>query len=332
MRSGLAAVSRTDGLALRQSEWNRLLSRSAVDTIFLSWEWQDLWWQALGYPSGCEQFLLVHRDGEELIGLAPLLREGTTFRFAGGEEIADFLDFIALPGREQEVANGILDCLADEQWDLLEMRNLREASLSLAYLAPEAERRGLAVAVEQEDVSPWLRLPTDWDAYLAGLSKKDRHELRRKLRRLHAAGDVRWYVARGSGERRADVADFVRLHRLSAESKAAFMTPQMEGWFQALVERFEPLGTLKLYFLEVDAVRVASAICFDYRDQILLYNSGYDPEYARLSAGLALKAYCVYDAIAAGREVFDFLQGPEPYKYDLGAVDAPIYRLRIQRT
>jgi CelD/BcsL family acetyltransferase involved in cellulose biosynthesis len=332
LESSLLSVSRAEGLVPVKPEWDDLLARSPADTVFLTWEWQDLWWRVLGAPAGVEPRILAVRAGDSLVGVAPLCREGSTFHFAGGEEIADFLDVLALPGHEPAVAAAVLDYLADQPWELVDLRNLRQDAAALAYLRPEAERRGLRVEVEQEDVSPWLKLPATWEEYQQSLSKKDRHELRRKLRRLHSSGEVRWYAADDPSTRMADVADFVRLLRLSAEAKAAFMTPEMVGWFDAIVERFAPTGELKLYFLELDGLRVASAVLFDYRDRYLLYNSGYDPEYARLSVGLALKAYCIHDAIAAGREVFDFLQGSEPYKYDLGAVDAPIFRMRITRS
>jgi CelD/BcsL family acetyltransferase involved in cellulose biosynthesis len=37
-------------------------------------------------------------------------------------------------------------------------------------------------------------------------------------------------------------------------------------------------------------------------------------------------------AIESGRTRFDFLRGNEPYKYEWGAVDAPVERLLVQRT
>lgn len=315
-------------------EWSRLLIQSPANTFFLTREWQSLWWQVLGTPAGDTPATIGIRDGDLLVGLAPLMRpaaDRASLHFAGGEEIADFLDMFALPGREPEVAAAVFDVLADERWSEIDLRNLRTDALALSHFAPEAERRGCRVSVEQEDVSPWLRLPASWDAYLESLSKKDRHELRRKLRRLHAAGTVRSFVADDPATRAHDVAEFVRLMRLSAESKAAFLTSEMTDWFDAIVSRFAPTGELKLYFLELDGIRIATTICFVHNNRTLLYNSGYDPEHARLSAGLALKAYCIEDAIASGHEVFDFLQGNESYKYDLGAVDAPIYRLRIFR-
>ena len=71
---------------------------------------------------------------------------------------------------------------------------------------------------------------------------------------------------------------------------------------------------------------------FDYRDSILVYNSGYDPEkYAWLSPGIVLLSYCIQWAIESGRAKFDFLRGDEEYKFRFGAEPTEIYRLLITR-
>ena len=47
------------------------------------------------------------------------------------------------------------------------------------------------VSREQEDVCPVITAPSgDWDEYLATLDKKDRHEIRRKIRRAAVVGDL----------------------------------------------------------------------------------------------------------------------------------------------
>lgn len=319
------AVSRVDSFASLETGWKALLSECPGDTIFLTWEWQELWWRLCGEG---ELHLLAVQLGDRFVGIAPLLRLGEVWSFAGGVEVADFLDVIAAPDHARGVAAAVLDYL-QTLGGQADLRNLRPTSLAATVLVDEARRRGMDLHLEQEDVSPRVELPADWDSYLRSLSKKDRHELRRKMRRLFAAGDVRYGVARDPASRDRDVEDFIRLHRLSAPEKAAFMTPEMARFFHAVVERFAPLDLLRLYFLEIDGVRVAATVLFDYRDEFLLYNSGYDPAYAHLSAGLLLKAFCLRDAIVEGRKAFDFLQGNEPYKYDLGATDVPIYRVRL---
>jgi CelD/BcsL family acetyltransferase involved in cellulose biosynthesis len=318
-------VSESDTFDALGRDWTNLLSKSSSNTIFLTAEWQKTWWKIAGEG---ELVLLFVHAGSELIGVAPLIRIDHRWEFAGGAEVADFLDVIAMPSHSQDVACAVLDYLC-RRGGTVELRNLRPGSVGATAVLAEARRRGLRVEVDQEDVSPKVDLPPDWDTYLQTLTKKDRHELRRKLRRLHSAGDIRHYVARDPATRQVDVDDFLRLHRLSADEKAAFMTPRMEAFFRGLVDEFAPRDWLRLYFLEVDRVRVASVILFDYDGNFLLYNSGYNPAYAHLSVGLLLKAFCLRDAIEEGRRAFDFLQGNEPYKYDLGAVEVPILRLRL---
>ncbi|MFQ5814423.1 MAG: GNAT family N-acetyltransferase, partial [Anaerolineae bacterium] len=78
--------------------------------------------------------------------------------------------------------------------------------------------------------------------------------------------------------------------------------------------------------------KAATMLNFDYRDSILVYNSGYNPrKYARLSPGIVLLSYCIQWAIESGRAKFDFLRGDEEYKYRFGAQPTEIYRLLIAR-
>jgi CelD/BcsL family acetyltransferase involved in cellulose biosynthesis len=57
-----------------------------------------------------------------------------------------------------------------------------------------------------------------------------------------------------------------------------------------------------------------------------------DPSARELSPGVTGTAEYIRDRVEAGRRVFDFLRGQEPYKYEWGAADQPIYRLLVQRT
>ncbi len=316
-------LSRCETFAALEGDWPALLEKFPGNTIFLTWEWQQLWWRLCGEG---ELHLLAIRADDELVGIAPLIQHNGQWGFAGGAEVADYLDLIAAPENAATVATAVLDYL-QSRGGPADFRNLRPDSVGATSLRDEARRRGLAFTLEPEDISPRLELPTDWETYLQSLSKKDRHELRRKLRRLLEAGHVQYGWVTDPTAR--DVDDFLRLHRESAEAKSTFMTPTMERFFRALVHELTPRGWLRLYFLTIDNVRVASAILFDYRDEFLLYNSGYDPAFSHQAVGLLLKAFTIQEAIAEGRAVFDFLQGDEPYKYDLGGHDVPIFQLRL---
>ena len=105
----------------------------------------------------------------------------------------------------------------------------------------------------------------------------------------------------------------------------------MGEFFHKMAHSLAELGYVRLFFLEVDGARVAATLCFDYGNELSVYNSGYHPEYSHLSVGLLVKAFCIREAIAWGKERVDFLRGPETYKYHLGAQDQPVYRCLIGR-
>ena len=110
-----------------------------------------------------------------------------------------------------------------------------------------------------------------------------------------------------------------------------FLTADRERFFKQMVDKLARANVVKLFFMEISGVRVASALCFDFGNVRYLYNSGYNPDYASLSVGLLLKAMCLRQAIEEEMTYFDFLRGDEPYKYDLGAKDVPLFGLVVQR-
>ncbi len=325
-------------------EWNDLLKRSAFDTLFLTWEWQRTWWEHLGEG---DLFLITVRDNQgHLIGIAPLYRTVS----AGGErklnivgcvEVSDYLDIIIAQGYEREVYSTLLDYLDSNNepsnaetagWDVAELCNIPEISPAHQALAEMAVEHGYQFRTIVEDVCPVIDLPATWDAYLASLDKKQRHEIRRKMRRIEREADVHWYIVDQSRDLAEEIEAFIALHQKSSADKDDFMDEQMKGFFRAVARVLQPPGWLQLAFIEVDGQKAAAMLNFDYADTILVYNSGYDPQHrAHLSPGIVLLAYCIRYAIELGRARFDFLRGSEPYKYRFGAKDTKVYRLLIVR-
>jgi CelD/BcsL family acetyltransferase involved in cellulose biosynthesis len=162
------------------------------------------------------------------------------------------------------------------------------------------------------------------------LDKKQRHELRRKLRRAESEADTRFIVVGTEHDLRAEMRRFVELHQKSTPEKDEFMDPQMQGFFFDVASVLQAKGWLQLTFLEIDGHRAASLLNFDYGNSILVYNSGYDPaQFSYLSPGIVVTARCIEHAIALGRGKFDFLRGDEVYKYRFGAQDTKVHRLLI---
>lgn len=339
---------------ITREEWSELLAASASDVVFMTWQWQSLWWKHFGEGESCRLHLLaVRREGGALVGVAPLfvtseplpplkeyhrreLRpegEGAplrTVRLVGGIDIADYLDVIAAPEALSDVWSAVLDYLVSkrDEWDVIDLHSLPVDSPSKDIVAELSRQRGMECELLREDVCPVLKLPADWDTYLMSLRKKNRHELRRKVRKLEGRDDSRWYLVNPVDtvglERAMHI--FIDLHRKSGEDKARFMDEHMAGFFTALVHELASTGWLDLAILDMDGHPAAAYFSFNYKKRIYLYNSGYEPKWASYSAGIALLAYRIHKAILQGIEVFDFLRGVEPYKYNFGAKDTYIYR------
>ncbi|HHS98428.1 MAG TPA: GNAT family N-acetyltransferase [Chloroflexi bacterium] len=315
-------------------EWNALLRRSAMDTVFLTPAYQRTWWRHLGQG---DLLILVAREDGELVGLAPLFAVGReeqrTLQTVGCVEVSDYLDWVLAPGREEEVLAALLDFLgASLSWSALDLCNVHRDSPTLALLPALASRHRWSVRTEVQEVCPVVDLPGTWEAYLASLGRKDRHELRRKMRRAEAMEDLRWYIVGPEHDLEAEVEAFLHLMAVSTPEKAAFLTPPMRAFFHELAQVAYGAGWLQLAFLEVEERRLAAYFNFVYDNRVLVYNSGLDWEaYPNLGAGIVLTGFLIRQAIAEGREAYDFLRGSEPYKYRLGGKDVTVHRILIER-
>ena len=313
-----------------RGEWEKVLSLSPANALFLTPQWQEVWWETFGNGKEMAGFYLI--SAEEVMAIAPLARCGTTLSFVGNTDTVDYNDFMIAPGYETVFFDTLLDSMEEQQCSTLNLPSLRETSPTLTYLPDLARRRGYRVAVEEEDVASGLDLPSTWDGYLTGLSKKDRHELRRKFRRLESSANWRWYGLDDPDRVSTRVEDFISLMRRSNQEKDRYMTPDRQAFFRHMILRMAQLGLLRLYFLEIDEQPVATSLCFDYASSRLLYNSGYDPEFGYYSVGLLLNALCLREAIDRGMKYFDFLRGSEPYKGHLGGQKSMLYQLVVERS
>ena len=281
--------------------------------------------------------------------------EGTTVPptskvvFFGASYHADYATILAAPDDLPAASQALVQALlspdtshGDQAWDAVDLRRLRDIDPARVALEQAFERaateHGWSLCREQEDVCPVVTFPgDDWEAFLGTLGKKDRHEVRRKVRRLEGAGEVTFEHV----EPTPDAIDrFIELHQARWGAEGLF--PDTEGGARSrrFVHRLAELETasppedrcLQLGSLSVDGRPIFSAMGFDDGTSCYFYNAGMDPNARELSPGVTGAAAYLRDRIEAGRHRFDFLRGDEAYKYEWGAVDEPIHRLLLART
>jgi len=290
--------------------------------------WLATWWQHFG--AGSQPHIAAVRDDGRVIGVAPLKLDGRTASIIGSKDVCDYVDFVVAPGREDDFSTGLLNELRGRGIERLDLGLLRPDSFVLTRFAPFAEQRGCRVVAKAEDVTYEMELPPDWEAYLQLLNTKQRHEVRRKLRRLPEGGQADFTLQTPEAAPPQLMDAFVNLFSLARdEAKAAFMTPAMDAFFRSLAQAMAAEGLLRLGVLQLDGQPVAMVICFDYNGVIYLYNSGFDPQHEWLSVGLLSKVLSIKQSIEEGKRRFEFLKGHEVYKHHLGGRELPLTQCDI---
>ena len=324
-------------------EWNDLLKECVTDVPFMRYEYLQAWWSTRGggeWPQAEVILVTAHRDGK-LAAAAPLFftpdHAGLpALLLLGSIEVSDYLDLLVREADLPEFLNALLPFLRDNPaipaWENLDLYDLLDSSPTLAALEAAAATHGLTWALEKYKPSPYIDLPGDWDTYLAGIDKKQRHEIRRKIRRLEENSGLpnRWYFADDPAALETDSEDFLRLMAQEGD-KAEFLTPEMRVHMKNVIRTAHEGGYLKLAFLEIDGKKAAAKLCFDYNNQLLGYNSGIERELFAFSPGWVMLGYILMWANQQGREIFDFMRGDEEYKYRFGAVDRFVMHATLGR-
>ncbi|NOT05872.1 MAG: GNAT family N-acetyltransferase [Anaerolineales bacterium] len=320
--------------------WNALLSVSISDNPFLRYEYQRTWWEHRGGGEWekADLILITASEDDKLIGIAPLFISDydgqSALLLIGSIEISDYLDLIVRMDDHARFVSGLLDFLAStltDKWCGVDWYNLPDSSITLTALKEEAAQRGWSHLEEIYRPTPRIALNGDFDEYLSRVEKKQRHEIRRKMRRAEESGrGVRWFIS-DMADVDAEIDAFLGLMEHD-QGKAGFLRDPMRNQMRAIIRTAHENGWLWLAFLEADGQRIAAALNFDYNNKLWGYNAGVNRAFMELSPGWVLLAHILQWACENNRTEFDFMRGDEEYKYRFGAVNKYVMRVKSTRS
>ena len=329
-----------------QPAWTALQAASLDSSIFLSWDWQRLWWEH--YGAHRQLRILVAGDAQGVVGLLPLYLE--TQRRArgamairklrqigvGGDTSPDDLGGLFVPGQETPVAAAMARFLAHGlgAWDVLDFCDLPADSPLALSLGGELSTQGLRVCSRLGDPITFGDLPTDWETYRQGLSRNRRETMRRKRKKFEAQPGARFRIVDSSQELAQSFEHLVRLHHLrwsERTERPGFSTPQYQGFHRDLMQALLPQGRLRLLALELGDQPIAMLYGYLYKRRFSFFQSGFDPAHAEYSPGDVLMSYAVEYAISQACTVFDMLKGDHDYKRHFFQQDRRNLEIRVFR-
>lgn len=320
------------------NEWNTLLKESIQDTPFLRYEYQKTWWEHKGGGEWKDARLLLAtaRENGQLIGVAPLFlaeyENEPAILLNGSIEISDYLDVIVKKDDHARFISGLLDFLLTiDGWKKLDWYNVPDDSPTLLALKEEAAKRGWTHHEEVYRPTPRIALNGSFEDYLSRIDKKQRHEIRRKMRRAAESElNVKFVLVGQTANIEKDLDDFFSL-MIQDPNKAAFLHPAMRAQMTAVLHEAYKNHYLWLGFLEIDGVRTAASLNFDYENKLWGYNSGVSRSHMDLSPGWVLLSRTIQWCCENGRYEFDFMRGDEEYKYRFGGVNRFVMRVKITK-
>ncbi|WNG22060.1 GNAT family N-acetyltransferase [Cystobacter fuscus] len=337
----VSTVRTASGLAGMRAEWNALLDDSQAGP-FNAWEWLYPWCRRIGTDR--QPFVLQARDRSgALVGLLPL---GFDYHWVMGRPIrrlaflgeshvgSDYLDVVARRGREEEVARTFASALWElkEQWDVLDLTDLREDSVTVRVLRETFGKHGVGTTLTERYVCPYESLGRgeSFDDFLKRTSRRDNYLRRKKW--LEKQDGYRIEKTEAPGALAAPLTDFFRLHAMRWESDGGSQGIRgrgVEAFHRDATQLLAERGRLRLYTMKVGGQAVASVYGIVHGGSFIYFQSGYDPAWRNRSVGLVLVGETFRDALEAGLTDYDFLRGTETYKSDWTTKQRRTVSLRI---
>ncbi len=345
----LSVIDSSVGLVSLRNEWNHLLDGSRARSICLRWEWLHTWWE-IYHDSGIKPCVLLVRDGEQPVGLAPFyfqiekklgLFDIRTLRFLGTgeperEEVAsEYLDIVALSGYEDRVAKAVWEHLrGKESWDQLVFNDVLEDSLVLTTLRRILVAERIPVALERAGIRYSVALPPTWQGYIAKLDVGAAKRLPYKRRKLERAGRVDYKRVTEPEELDLAFDELIRLHtkRWKARGReGVFASSRFTDYHRRLARTLLPQGKLNLGLLSLDGVNIAAHYNLRHAGTEYFYQGGADVEHAsKYSPGLIAHVYAIEAAILGGLNRYDFMKGgTDSYKTEFGCEESPMHDMRM---
>ncbi|HEY3494337.1 MAG TPA: GNAT family N-acetyltransferase [Polyangiaceae bacterium] len=328
-------------LSPHESEWQKLLTRSALNEPVMTPFWLNAWWRVFGAEGGRKLRMLLVFEDRRLIGVVPLLTRrhwylpGLPFRrielLGSGEEEADeicseYLGVIAERGREPVVIAELTRALATGalgEWDEAVFAAMHAESPLTGLLVEGLERAHFDTRSTTTAECPFIALPESWDEYLRRLSSSSRSFVKRTLAAFQdwAGGEDAYFEVRSPLELARGTAVLRALHgeRWSeASTGGVFGSPRFRAFHWEIMLPLLASGALELSWLAVRGEPIAALYNFSWNGKVYFYQSGRKLDVpSRVRPGIVAHLHAIRRAIERGRREYDFLGGASRYKLAL---------------
>ncbi len=318
-----------------ESEWSALVQKSNV-TVFQTFEWQRMWWKHFKEnDSSARVHIVTLRHEDRVVAIAPFYME--TIRMFGhvrrlqfiGTGITDYLNIVCERSCETACIAAFASYLAANTslFDVLHLVDMQGRSRTHSVLNNALSQRGFHGGCFLNELCPRMKTLESWEATLESFPTSKRKRLRQLQRKVESTfSSIALDEVTDPGDIPNAMMTLIELHQKRWNDigyPGAFADPRVNAFHRAMAELAFKRGWLFLAFLTFDGKRVACNYGLKYGKDFFHYLSGNDigADLQKYSVGRVLHIYTIKELAPRGVEVYDFMRGPEEYKYYFNSED-----------
>jgi hypothetical protein len=201
-----------------QKEWNELLNNSKANTLFLTWEWQSLWWKTWATEYALSlNIITVRNSNGTLVGIAPLyshncyvakiipckqlLLIGNSAKI-GPSIRSEFLDFIVHINDSERIISIILSAINDDKsWGKIILGDIITQSETFAAITNKNSfvRRTYTRSI-LKDTGIRIDTTKNTSTYIESLGKSVRRSYFSRRNRISNTSELSTYTNQESAE------------------------------------------------------------------------------------------------------------------------------------
>jgi CelD/BcsL family acetyltransferase involved in cellulose biosynthesis len=335
--------------------WSDLLQRCERHELTQSPDWLLTWWNSFGSAQGRQLRLGMIRDGDRLIGLAPLLRRWHWYRgclpfrrlelLGSGEPddqgiFSNHIGILAERGMESQVAQQLVEAISNGafgSWDEVVLPMMSGDTLMPEMLADAFRAAGYSAETKATAGAPYIPLPASWKEYLHDLSANSRRNIERSIKAFDkwSAGttELECISVPADVERGSRILMSLHHERWSNDDQTGvFRAPPFLDFHARMMRTLAERGCLELLILKAHGEPMAALYSMVWDNKVYGYQTGRRTDVpANVRPGGVVMALAIRRAIEQGRREFDLLADEAFYKSQLTSHVRPLVQVRATR-
>jgi CelD/BcsL family acetyltransferase involved in cellulose biosynthesis len=317
-------ITSEDELRTLRVVWDELLEKSVQHSPFLTYDWFQC---CLANPvQEIEQFILVVKDGGEVIGIAPFQKYQDKFhrlkiRKIGFINCPDtpLADFIIQKERSYEVIQKIIYFLYGEKreaWDVLTLSQFPRETVNSFILQEILRNQRQRFLMKNSSFIPYISIQGGWEEFLRTRSGRFRKTHRNIVNRISKLKQVEIQCARHDATG-AVMQALLEISRRSWKEKngvAISSREEVQRFFATLTKLASQKGWLLVWLLKINGAPVAMEYDLQCAGVVYALRTDFDETYKEYSPGTYLQYQIIKNLFENEYIEYSFGPGWNTYK------------------